>query len=934
MALMRLLKSPAPLVFIVLATLILLIAAALRLLFLNDGVIASPGMANYPPGVHYDEAVYLLVTRSVAFDGARPFPILEAYQGREVLYFYLNAPLLTLFHDSTVTLRWFGVFSNLITIAASIALGRMMFRGSRGVIVGLAMGVGMTIAFPQVWLARQAFRAVTLPLMQALTLIVLWRGLRGTQRYGWLIAAGICAGLTLYTYNSSRLFPVWLALGGLVLLIADRQHLRQRIVQGAVFFGVFALVAAPIIVYAFQRPDVFFNRLNEVTQPEQSITLLQSVMLHARMFFIEGDPYVRYNIPGRPYLTFPEGVFMLVGAAIAAGRLLRAGSPLEKAAYALALLSPLMVIPSVISVGGLPPSHMRSLGMIPLLFVLVGLGYEQAVSTLSRLITRQQMFGMTRYLRVGFVGIAAWVLIGGFLVGDAYFKWAAQPVVYYENDADLVRASQWGRQACPADCILYIAAKDRPHPSVMIANLPNVTYLGTDSLFFPPPGRTGIAIFPNSAPSPEEWRSTLMNGAPTYLSTPNAAPEPFEWYTLTSDAVPRDLSTPNAAARNLFVSSLGVQTAYTAYSGERVALSTVWRIDAPPTTDDLTPIVQLEDEQGVVIARDMPYITQTDQWRIGETYLQRIFLDIPVGTPQGEYALDVAWVARVSDQYQPYLNGAVWERVGTLTVQSARQQFAPDALMPELRIDQDTGTGMRLLGHDRLPVLARPGETLQLNTYWQAAPLQTARQRASGYQVSLNDILVYDADWGQALRDGDLLTERALIQIPRDQANGMFTLELQIDDESITLGVLTIEGTARRYQPPPVAQRVDALYGEAITLYGYTLHIDETGVTLDVVWRAEQVMTVDYTIFVHVVDAQGAILDQIDIMPLQNTYPTRRWQPGEFVLEQYLFPIALAARADALRVGIYQPETGQRLMILHENSPLDNGFYEIPLVDG
>ena len=135
-------------------------------------------MPIYPPGPHYDEAAELLIARSIAFGGARFFPMVEAYQGREVLYYYLSVPLLTFVNDGMFSLRVLSVFCNLITIAASMALGRAMFRGRRGVIVGLAVGVLMTLSFPMIWLSRQAFRSSALPMMQALALLFLWKGLR------------------------------------------------------------------------------------------------------------------------------------------------------------------------------------------------------------------------------------------------------------------------------------------------------------------------------------------------------------------------------------------------------------------------------------------------------------------------------------------------------------------------------------------------------------------------------------------------------------------------------------------------------------------------------------------------------------------------------------------------------------------------------------
>ncbi|MFN8563694.1 MAG: hypothetical protein U0703_19230 [Anaerolineae bacterium] len=40
----------------------------------------------------------------------------------------------------------------------------------------------------------------------------------------------------------------------------------------------------------------------------------------------------------------------------------------------------------------------------------------------------------------------------------------------------------------------------------MIEPVPPITWLGTDSLFVPPPGTTGLYIFPHSAPPPRTGR--------------------------------------------------------------------------------------------------------------------------------------------------------------------------------------------------------------------------------------------------------------------------------------------------------------------------------------------------------------------------------------------------------------------------------------------
>ena len=88
------------------------------------------------------------------------------------------------------------------------------------------------------------------------------------------------------------------------------------------------LAALPMVIYAIQRPDIFFNRLAEVTGGD-SITIAESILLHVQMFFLKGDPYLRYNIPGRPYMTLIEGVLLVAGQAAGTWRYQRKGSTLQ-----------------------------------------------------------------------------------------------------------------------------------------------------------------------------------------------------------------------------------------------------------------------------------------------------------------------------------------------------------------------------------------------------------------------------------------------------------------------------------------------------------------------------------------------------------------------------------------------------------------------------
>jgi hypothetical protein len=89
---------------------------------------------------------------------------------------------------------------------------------------------------------------------------------------------------------------------------------------------------------------------------------------------------------------------------------------------------------------------------------------------------------------------------------------------------------------------------------------------------------------------------------------------------------------------------------------------------------------------------------------------------------------------------------------------------------------------------------------------------------------------------------------------------------------------------------------------------GDTLHL-----TID--WRVASTPPTDYKLFVHVVDAEGRPLAQWDGYPGLNTQRTSTWPIGAQRTDHVLLPLptSLAAGDYPILVGLYHPETGDRL---------------------
>ena len=119
--------------------------------------------------------------------------------------------------------------------------------------------------------------------------------------------------------------------------------------------------------------------------------------------------------------------------------------------------------------------------------------------------------------------------------------------------------------------------------------------------------------------------------------------------------------------------------------------------------------------------------------------------------------------------------------------------------------------------------------------------------------------------------------------------------------------------------PEPALAVTDRRFGSQVQLLAYG--IEQTGETLSVVlaWRAEAPLTKDYTLFVHLLAADGSLVAQSDAAPQWVTpWSTSRWKPGDVVLDGHhlSLPPDLPGGEYFLRVGLYDWQTLERLPLV------------------
>lgn len=107
--------------------------------------------------------------------------------------------------------------------------------------------------------------------------------------------------------------------------------------------------------------------------------------------------------------------------------------------------------------------------------------------------------------------------------------------------------------------------------------------------------------------------------------------------------------------------------------------------------------------------------------------------------------------------------------------------------------------------------------------------------------------------------------------------------------------------------------------GDEIVLRGYSLLNDRLAAgdiaQFTLFWQANQTLTQRYKVFLHVLDGDNQIVGQRDAEPGGGRQLTTLWGTGEVIVDNQGVPIHPATPPGEYRVevGMYNPETGQRL---------------------
>jgi hypothetical protein len=237
-----------------------------------------------------------------------------------------------------------------------------------------------------------------------------------------------------------------------------------------------------------------------------------------------------------------------------------------------------------------------------------------------------------------------------------------------------------------------------------------------------------------------------------------------------------------------------------------------------------------------------------------------------------------------------------------------------------------------------------PGDTLRLILDWGAlgrlvddCSVSVKLLDVDGTVLAQQDRALYQTwqpeDWLQ----GGLTLHQYELEIPLDTPLGLYQLQVSLYRPADLFRLFTLDEEMTpmeepfsirvKVKPPleadplSVQHPVQVNLGDQVTLLGYDVSPEavQPGQSLDLTlyWQARRRMSKDYTVFTHLVAADGRIVAQQDNQPAEGRYPTSIWDAGEIVVDQYHLTIASDAPDGEyhLEVGMYLLSTLERLKV-------------------
>lgn len=259
----------------------------------------------------------------------------------------------------------------------------------------------------------------------------------------------------------------------------------------------------------------------------------------------------------------------------------------------------------------------------------------------------------------------------------------------------------------------------------------------------------------------------------------------------------------------------------------------------------------------------------------------------------------------------------------------------PRYTLPDARIVPE----VQVLGYDLDPDPPQPSKPMRVLIYYNALARMYPMYASLLSVTDLNGNLVAELASFPGSRYfptyrwyeiGNYYRDAYSFIVPADAPAGLYHLDLywyeydldahkikEDTEHHVALGTVRLGDLSANGIEHPQAVHV----GDAITFLGWrgdaSVIARGQSFPLDLFWRADHPINESYTVFVHLVDANGQVVADADSAPSRGLYPTNRWSVGEGVRDRHVLniPTDLAPGDYAIEIGMYLPALNARLPI-------------------
>jgi hypothetical protein len=645
-----------PIRWLALATVVLLLAAAFRLVALEY----------IPPGIAQDEVLDADIASFIR-GGEHALFFRHGY-GHEPLYHYLAAPFAVLYGDNFLAIRLPSVYLGLLLIGLTMRWARRDF----GSVAALVAGAGLAVSWWPIVFSRIGIRPILLPVL--LVIGVWFWPLREivTTRRGKLFAivAGAFLGLSIYSYTAARIILVIpLLIGGFQLAQfvwlkrRDGSDARRLLVPRTQAYYAFVVLVVGLLVYAplgitLQRNPDLQQRLDQLEGPLAALgqgdpgPVLQMTAATFGVFSFTGDPRWTYSIPDRPLFDPLTAVFFYAGLVIALWRWRR---PIYLLLLVWLLVS---LLPSALSPDA--PSTVRLIGALPVIYLLPGI----ALSEFWRHLHSRRSLDVRKTGSVLGLAAAAIVLlitINSYrTVKDGFIRWPQELETRLRYQSVLSDIGQHWRDAAssapPVVAEVFFEPIDAASLRRVVGIDPEARWIQTGAgasggMVWPTVADEGDSSFvfvPEFAPlHPELINLAGLDAEPDFRSgkQPSFAayrlpPWPDEEFERT------ELEATNHSGE-LLLSMVGLSTIEASDSG--LAFASAWAVKNP-LPDDLALFVHLVDKNGEIVAQYDGLDVAPSTLQSGDRFIQRHGLPLPSDLEDGEFYIRLGAYTRRQGQ--------------------------------------------------------------------------------------------------------------------------------------------------------------------------------------------------------------------------------------------------------------------------------------------